>query len=824
MKIIYSGYAEKAHPKYNTFKRRLLILSDDSIYWFKHEEGQELFGEKRARVKLRDVKYARIVEDSKSLFEFSDVVKHTFKCNSNDEAKEWVKMLKKRICSHDFNETFLEGIEPDIVKISFVSVIQQYSDSTEIVIAKNLNWGDALSLNRLNKNDMLNVNLSDKESIQIPEDLLLLQIPATGREFEVYSNSWTLTVALTVQNTNARVGQIATVPAGTSVVLGNALGATTKVHLESICLGFLSCIFSILCMNTLLQVKLSAILNVYLLILTMLLVYSYMRAIYSHTGNTSSGKGLPSTATGQTPSPCQRFQLVLVKCTKTSEKDRARASEKGRARASETPATSTVPPLFLQACDNDAAESSKRWEATKLWRASEGVDSILTEPQPHFHAIKTYYPHYVCGRGKLGHCVYYERLGELQMAPLKARGVTVSLLLRHWIFVTEYQWRHVAPEPTACSIAVLDMEGCTFNSLTSGDMLELGRKMISIANAHYPERSYVVFMVNVPSWYSFCWRLAKPLVNEKTQAKIKILSKRELLAGLLEHIDLSEIPIYYGGQKSFGGDDPDNCRRQSPDEVGLYEYVHRLNDGNSAADRGSSLCSAAEGVSTEVDDPSPASPIRLSSSSSRSMGGGASFRSVESSSPRAARNEERHASVTGTDTIDLSKRGDMNTSTSKGGGFRVESSIDVSTRSTTTTAAGRSTWMEAAGRSLLDLSTGRGDVVRSSNKRSGTLDVSQSRAIDGSGRGGAGDLDSSFRSYGTRGGGGERESGLSLLDDDCLDVTTRGDRARVDTVGGLSVDSDSIADKSSVSSVSMESPSGKAPRKRQSTWQRLMGR
>jgi predicted nucleotidyltransferase len=51
------------------------------------------------------------------------------------------------------------------------------------------------------------------------------------------------------------------------------------------------------------------------------------------------------------------------------------------------------------------------------------------------------WPHYHCGKGKLGHLVYYERPGEFEGAQLAARGVTVDILVRHWIFMAEYQWK-----------------------------------------------------------------------------------------------------------------------------------------------------------------------------------------------------------------------------------------------------------------------------------------------------------------------------------------------------------------------------------------------
>jgi hypothetical protein len=81
-----------------------------------------------------------------------------------------------------------------------------------------------------------------------------------------------------------------------------------------------------------------------------------------------------------------------------------------------------------------------------------------------------------------------------------------------------------------------------------------------------------MYIVNAPTWFSWIWKLIKPMVHENTQKKVKILAKKEILNGLLEHVDMSEIPIYYGGLKDYGGG-IDSCRFNSPDEIALAEYV-----------------------------------------------------------------------------------------------------------------------------------------------------------------------------------------------------------------------------------------------------------
>lgn len=150
-------------------------------------------------------------------------------------------------------------------------------------------------------------------------------------------------------------------------------------------------------------------------------------------------------------------------------------------------------------------------------------------------------------------------------------------LLRHWIFIVEYQWVILAGgDEQAKGIAVIDVGTVRFGDL-AGDNLEYVRKTIGYANAHYPERSHVIYLVNAPGWFSILWRIVKPMVHPNTQAKVRILTRGDTLKGLQEHIDISNIPEYYGGQLDFGG--KDSCRFNSPEVIELNNFVQRINEG-----------------------------------------------------------------------------------------------------------------------------------------------------------------------------------------------------------------------------------------------------
>ena len=89
--------------------------------------------------------------------------------------------------------------------------------------------------------------------------------------------------------------------------------------------------------------------------------------------------------------------------------------EPSRARGQHTPGK------VCMTCEPTEAECRRRWDLTRHWRETEGINTILMEPQPNFHYRKHFYPHYHAGRGKDGHYVYYERPGELDLRALKEK-------------------------------------------------------------------------------------------------------------------------------------------------------------------------------------------------------------------------------------------------------------------------------------------------------------------------------------------------------------------------------------------------------------------
>jgi hypothetical protein len=105
------------------------------------------------------------------------------------------------------------------------------------------------------------------------------------------------------------------------------------------------------------------------------------------------------------------------------------------------PPPKELPLRFLRAGKGDPAEGLRRYEETLAWRKKEKIDTILREASPQFDVIKEHYPHFCHRLGRQGEPCFYEQPPKTNLKAMREGGVTLQSLLRHYIFVTEFQVR-----------------------------------------------------------------------------------------------------------------------------------------------------------------------------------------------------------------------------------------------------------------------------------------------------------------------------------------------------------------------------------------------
>lgn len=568
--VLYTSYLDKRNPVTGSYKKRFAVLTNDALHWFKRNEGADLFGEERGQVLLKNVLNTRVLDEDSRAFEVQGIDKKVkkFRAESVDICEEWVSAIRSAIkrqqstqrrpsmvrrstltgIRHIFDEEEANKLDHPEVTVLLVS-LRSSKDQTELVLSRKPEWGREIKVNRVNKTQSLIISLSNGGTVTLSYDTMLSKAEY-GIEFAAPCQNVllasSLKIALSLINKNQNNDDKPTKKPGT---FASVLTDIKKNRSHCINIGFsFSVIIAVVVAGLEFQLQ-SLALYVVSVILSVYNVYSIYKQVLKEQQSVEEG--------------FNDLQVVLLGHHFTSPDEPVKDLE------------DEIPQRFIDGCDGDMREARRRWDITRHWRETEGVNNILNEPQPHFRLIKEHYPHYHAGRGKEGHLVFYERPGEFEHKVLADRGVTIDDLVRHWLFVTEYQWQIMLKgDETAKSIAVFDATNIKVSDL-AGSNMDYVKKTIGYANQHYPERSYVILIINAPFFASLLWKIVKPLVHENTQKKVRILSAKESLKGMQEFIDFDQIAEYHGGGLDYGG--KDSCRFNSPDTIAVNQYVDKLN-------------------------------------------------------------------------------------------------------------------------------------------------------------------------------------------------------------------------------------------------------
>lgn len=223
---------------------------------------------------------------------------------------------------------------------------------------------------------------------------------------------------------------------------------------------------------------------------------------------------------------------------------------------------------FLRACVGDQEEADRRWNETLLWRKENNIDGIIREPQPNYAVIKRYYSHVFLGRCRRGGIVWLERPGFSQVEKIYNAGVTLDELSRHYVFVTEFLWRVIDPDDNRMIISLFDCANVSMSFL-SGKTKDLFTTTSKIIQAHFPERSYKLIVVNAPWWFKTVYAMVSPLLHPRTRDKM-IINTGPAHEVLQEYIPLESLPVEYGGT------DPNPLGSSTAEQL-MWAHVQKVN-------------------------------------------------------------------------------------------------------------------------------------------------------------------------------------------------------------------------------------------------------
>ncbi|GAB2298993.1 hypothetical protein Dimus_033069 [Dionaea muscipula] len=259
---------------------------------------------------------------------------------------------------------------------------------------------------------------------------------------------------------------------------------------------------------------------------------------------------------------------------------------------------------FLRAREENVGNAHKMLLDCLKWRVQNEIDNILTKLIVPVELYKTVRDSQLIGLSG------YSREG----LPVLAYGVglstynkaSVHYYVQSHIQINEYRDRVVLPSATKkygrhinTCIKILDMTGLKMSALSQIKILTI---ISSIDDLNYPEKTTTYYIVNAPYVFSACWKVVKPLLQERTRKKVQVLSGcgRDELLKIMEYDSLPHFCTKEGsGSSRYSGGGVSDCfALHHSFHQELYNYIKEQ----------ASLCKATEPVkqgSFRVEIPEP---------------------------------------------------------------------------------------------------------------------------------------------------------------------------------------------------------------------------
>uniref|UniRef100_A0A0C9S8P7 TSA: Wollemia nobilis Ref_Wollemi_Transcript_10735_1390 transcribed RNA sequence n=1 Tax=Wollemia nobilis TaxID=56998 RepID=A0A0C9S8P7_9CONI len=234
---------------------------------------------------------------------------------------------------------------------------------------------------------------------------------------------------------------------------------------------------------------------------------------------------------------------------------------------------------FLKAREGNVAKAIKMLLDCLNWRVQNDIDNILAkpiEPREVYNAVRESQL-----MGMTGYC----RLGR----PVLAIGVGLSAYdkasadkyVQSHIQMNEYRDQVLSPNASKKQgryigpcLKVLDMTGLKLSALNRIKILTM---ISTVDDLNYPEKTETYYIVNAPYVFSACWKVVKPLLQERTRRKVQVLQGcgRDELLKVMDYDVLPHFSRQEGsGSSKRKKDQTIDCfSPDHPFHVELYNYI-----------------------------------------------------------------------------------------------------------------------------------------------------------------------------------------------------------------------------------------------------------
>ncbi|KAI3466486.1 hypothetical protein Pfo_023149 [Paulownia fortunei] len=234
---------------------------------------------------------------------------------------------------------------------------------------------------------------------------------------------------------------------------------------------------------------------------------------------------------------------------------------------------------FLKAREGNVTKAHQMLVDCLKWRVQNDIDDMLAKPIVPLELYRAIRDSQLIGLSG------YSNEG----LPVFAVGVGLSTFdkasvhyyVQSHIQMNEYRDRVILPAASkkygkhvSKCIKVLDMTGLKLSAL---NQIKLMTIISSIDDLNYPEKTQTYYIVNAPYVFSACWKVVKPLLQERTRRKIDVLSgcgQDELL----KIMDYASVPHFCRKRSSGSSKYLDSCIENCfsldhPSHQQLYNYI-----------------------------------------------------------------------------------------------------------------------------------------------------------------------------------------------------------------------------------------------------------
>ncbi|KAJ8770298.1 hypothetical protein K2173_013252 [Erythroxylum novogranatense] len=245
---------------------------------------------------------------------------------------------------------------------------------------------------------------------------------------------------------------------------------------------------------------------------------------------------------------------------------------------------------FLKAREWNVVKAHKMLVDCLNWRVQNEIDRILEKPiipSELYRDVRDSQLIGMSGYSREGHPVF--AIGGGLSTFDKA---SVHYYVQSHIQINEYRDRVILPtaskryeRPITTCVKVLDMTGLKFSALSQIKLLTI---ISTIDDLNYPEKTNTYYIVNAPYIFSACWKVVKPLLQERTRKKVQVLSGNGR-DELLKIMDFASLPHFCkqegSGSSRHSGNGTENCfSLDHPFHQQLYNYIkHQAAINKSAA-------------------------------------------------------------------------------------------------------------------------------------------------------------------------------------------------------------------------------------------------